>query len=491
MRPTLRKLEVKDIGDLERLVAENVEGIEPGLKVIDSRLLLGQAAIDLVGLDAKGALVLIALDFTADEGLLLRGMDAYSWCLEYPDTICRLYPTAQISATRPPRILFIVERLTDAFVRRIKQLRFLEIDCLEFRHLEVNGASALYFDLVERLRRADAASNVALATESRVLRASPARQIAIPRQVPRGIAVPSVEPTPAPEPAALVVAPVAEAAPPVAVAPAVAELTADPEPVAEPEPIAGTASAFDAADAERLAHAAASVVEESVEMQASVVAESSDEVPASVVEPEQSAEVVEPEIRLEAAQDLARQAEPVAPKVAAEGNDEWQALLRELGVEMQNPASAPVPEPTSIAPEKDGTAIVAHGPEAPAPAPTPAAVPAPAPVQPPAWAKSPVQSVAAPSAGRTYFFAQAVKGSTPVEAPSAPAPAPAAVPTPPTAPTPAAEPEAAPAPTAQAAPTAGPAKTEEAPASFEALNLPKDGLSRQWLEFLNQLGATK
>src|SRR3989338_608479 len=66
MRPTFKKLEVKDLGDLEKLVAENVEGIETGLKVIDTRLVLGQAAIDLVGLDSQGLLVLIALDFTAD-----------------------------------------------------------------------------------------------------------------------------------------------------------------------------------------------------------------------------------------------------------------------------------------------------------------------------------------------------------------------------------------------------------------------------------------
>src|SRR4249920_2620845 len=127
MRPTFKKLEVKDIGNLERLVADNIDGVEPGLKVVDSRLLLGQAAIDLVGLDAKGSLVLIALDFSADEGLLLRVMDAYSWCLEYPDTLRRLYPMAQVLTPRPPRILFIVERLTDSFLRRIKQLSFLEI----------------------------------------------------------------------------------------------------------------------------------------------------------------------------------------------------------------------------------------------------------------------------------------------------------------------------------------------------------------------------
>src|SRR2546422_1581012 len=163
MRPTFRKLEVKDIGDLEKLVAENVEGIEPGLKIVDSRLLLGQAAIDLVGLDARGSLVLIALDFTADEGLLIRVMDAYSWCLEYPDTIRRLYPMAQLSAARPPRILFIVERITDSFLRRIKQLNVIEIDCLEFRHFEMNGASAVYFDLVERLRKSAVPSAEAVA----------------------------------------------------------------------------------------------------------------------------------------------------------------------------------------------------------------------------------------------------------------------------------------------------------------------------------------
>jgi len=159
MRPTFRKLEVKDIGNLERLVVENADGVEPGLMIVDSRLILGQAAIDLVGLDGAGSLVLIALSFSADDGLLLRAMDAYSWCLEYPDTLRRLYPMAKASS-RPPRILFIVEKTTDVFLRRIKQLSVLEIDCFAFRHLEVNGAPVVYFDLVERLRKSIVESKV-------------------------------------------------------------------------------------------------------------------------------------------------------------------------------------------------------------------------------------------------------------------------------------------------------------------------------------------
>src|SRR5438128_12110851 len=100
MKPTFKKLEVPDLSNLEKLVAENIEGIEPGLRVIDARLCLGQAAIDLVALDARKALVLVALDFAADEGLLLRVMDAYSWCREYPDTLRRLYPMANRSEER-------------------------------------------------------------------------------------------------------------------------------------------------------------------------------------------------------------------------------------------------------------------------------------------------------------------------------------------------------------------------------------------------------
>src|SRR5437773_10083968 len=78
MRPTFKRLEVKDLGNLEKLVADNIEGIEPGLRVVDSRLVLGQAALDFVALDASGSLVLTARAFMAVGGLLLRHSDLTS-----------------------------------------------------------------------------------------------------------------------------------------------------------------------------------------------------------------------------------------------------------------------------------------------------------------------------------------------------------------------------------------------------------------------------
>lgn len=436
MRPTLKKLEVKEIGDLEKLVAENVEGIEPGLKVIDSRLLLGHAAIDLVGLDAKGSLVLIALDFTADEGLLLRVMDAYSWCLEYPDTIRRLYPTAQVSAGRPPRILFIVERLTDPFMRRIKQLSFLEIDCLEFRHLEVNGASALYFDLVQRLRRSETAELAGSPAKAPIVAAEAV--VAVPAPVaPAAVVARPVAASPVTRAVVTVasVAPVIEPPRPVTPPPA-----ASPErPMPEPE------VTLDARAAEMVHEAAASADEQRhIEAEAQMV------------------------------QGPATQEAPPAPVLDAAGNPEWQALLDDLGVETPGgPGAAaaesvmPVIEAEVTAAEEPDEAATEREPRAEAVAaqaqaarPTSVVQP---PVQPtPAWAK-PAERPVQPGAGRTYFFAQAVKGTAPGEPQAAP-PAPAAT-------TPGAE-----------------ATTPNRP-ELDSLNFPKDGLSRQWLEFLNQLSA--
>ena len=157
MKVAVRKLQVEDAAKLQMLVAENIDAIEPGLVVLDSRLLLGHATIDVVGLDASGALVLIATGITANEEMLLKAVEAYSWCREYPESLERLYPSCIISEERPPRLVFIVERMPDAFHRKIKQLGFPEVDCVEFRLLDVDGAPAVFFESILRLRRAPVA----------------------------------------------------------------------------------------------------------------------------------------------------------------------------------------------------------------------------------------------------------------------------------------------------------------------------------------------
>lgn len=133
MSTAFKALRIEDVKELRDLVAEHADGLEPGLRVLDRGLSFGGAGVDLVALDATDTLVLGVLGFQADDEMLLRALDAYSWCLEYPEEVRRLVPTLPARATRAPRILFVAEHLPEAFLRKIKHLRVSRVEGVEFR----------------------------------------------------------------------------------------------------------------------------------------------------------------------------------------------------------------------------------------------------------------------------------------------------------------------------------------------------------------------
>jgi len=139
-------MKLEDVKDLQALVAEHADSVEAGLRVLEARVLLGGATIDLLALDSSESLVLLALGFAADDELLMRALEAYSWCLEYPDALRRLYPSVRLSETQPPRVIFVAERLPEAFLRKARHLRLHRVDFVEFKF-------GLQFTTVDSARR--------------------------------------------------------------------------------------------------------------------------------------------------------------------------------------------------------------------------------------------------------------------------------------------------------------------------------------------------
>jgi hypothetical protein len=580
MRVVVRKLEIPDVGQLQSLVIEHLDGIEPGLTVLDSRLLLGHATVDIVALDADGTLVLVTAGFTADEDMLLKAVEAYSWCLEYSDAIRRLYPSVDVSVARPPRLMFVVERLPDSFHRKIKQLGFSEVDCVEFRHLDVSGTPAVYFDTLARLRRGSTLAEFQPAPIARrvsepqmrrapepmiterpvdklvdhsdkkvvplVTGASSARATSVRLQkmlntngVSHGnggapvidiaartaVSMPRLEPpTPsveigAPSPEALrIEAPTdrvetlnrAVEAPTLEI-----ELPQVETQIVDEEPLELAEDVIEAARAE----IAAPAIEEVPSAEAAAP-----ELESPAPEPEAPVASVEPIARV-ALRDAIAAPAPVTVATPAAQNPEPRVSFAEIAKELLGAlASAPTPSPASsdaaeVAPaaapednrsepqaeasaatviEEDSVEPVVAAPpvvEKPAPvvaAPPKSAFTAPKPVAP---APKPVAPVIKPIAPATKPIAPATKPIAPAAKPIAPAPRPAvAAPKPAAAvPKPAA---AAPKPVAAEATSAPTAATETpaqpVPQEFEGLKFPNDGvLTRQWMEFLNQMASSK
>ena len=148
MNLTFKRREVKNLQHLGALVAENAEAIEPGLQILASNFNLGRTTIELAAIDTAQVPVLITLGLTADDAMLIRALEAYAWCLEYPESLQRLVP-ATVQPGCPPRVVFVAERLLESFVRKMRLLKFSTVDCFEFRYVEANGTTGFYLDRVD------------------------------------------------------------------------------------------------------------------------------------------------------------------------------------------------------------------------------------------------------------------------------------------------------------------------------------------------------
>jgi hypothetical protein len=468
MRAAVRKLRVEDVAKLQALVVENFDAIEPGLTVLDARLLLGHATIDVIGVDSVGALVLGAVGFSANEEMLLKAVEAYSWCLEYPEALVRLYPSCQVSEDRPPRLLFVVERMPDAFHRKIKQLGFPEVDCVEFRHLEFDGVPAVYFESLLRMRRTVVPANARMAEAESA--PSPASApsgaaenvITMNAAVPRGttaklqkiLTQAAPEAAPAPR-AAERVAPVVSMVSRQATAPAprverprpAEPLTLrQPEPLA-PEPMLETMVGLDADPI------VASLAEPMPELEPAPAVPELPEVP------------VRPAV-LDAVPSIAPAHVATASFSAPLGD---RVSFKDLATKLLGEARESV---EASAPKVIEAPVVE-------PAPVPVVAPVELTLESTIVLETPQPVAASPE------LEQMVALAAEAVAPEAPAPR--------------VEPAVAPALTLESASAPAPAAAEPAkpaapplPQGFEGLKFPNDGvLTRQWMEFLSQMSTSK
>src|SRR2546429_386015 len=133
MKLTFRKHDVKDLSQLQTLVAENAEAVEPGFRVVATGVNFGRSMVEVVGVDRSGTPTLVALGFTGDDAMLFRVVEAYAWTLEYPESVRRLVPDGGGTGAWPPRVVFVAERLPETFLRKIRLLVFHAVNCFEYR----------------------------------------------------------------------------------------------------------------------------------------------------------------------------------------------------------------------------------------------------------------------------------------------------------------------------------------------------------------------
>src|SRR5438445_51536 len=154
-----KRREVTDLQHLRTLVADNADAMEPDLKILASNLNFGRTSVELAAIDAERVPVLFVLGLTADDAMLIRALEAYAWCLEYPESVQRLAP-ANTQLGWPPRSVFVAARLLEGFVRKMGLRSCSSVGCFQFRYVEANGTTGFYLDRVDWAPAASAAVKI-------------------------------------------------------------------------------------------------------------------------------------------------------------------------------------------------------------------------------------------------------------------------------------------------------------------------------------------
>ncbi|HZI83409.1 MAG TPA: hypothetical protein VFF44_05805 [Casimicrobiaceae bacterium] len=472
-------------------------------------------------------------------------------------------------------MMFVVERLPDAFQRKIKQLGFSEVDCVEFRHLDVSGTPAAYFDTVARLRRGSAQAEFQPAPIARRVSEGPTRRTpemaSAERPVDHGDKVVPLSSAPGARATSVRlqkmlnttvphhangVAPVIEIGarstasmprPDVArvetprFEAAHVELAEPDVELASPQIDAAPVEQIDAAPVETAVAVEAIETAQTPEPEVELTVETmptldleeltAETIPTDVVTgepvavvPDAEPSVVEPVARIALREAIAAP-EPVAAAPAAADASEPRLSFAEIAKELLGKASTATESALALddaaAASKTKAVEIALTTNAEPGAPSVVATPPATPVEtkvapvtapkPVFTAPKPVPSIK-PIAPETKPAAPTLKPIAPALKPVAPAPAIAPAPKPvvpapkpviaapkPAAATPkptvaarvaaAAKPAAA---AATAKPSAPDAAAPSLPQEFEGLKFPNDGvLTRQWMEFLNQMASNK
>src|SRR5262249_56807682 len=127
MKLTFKRREVSALQHLRTLVSDNVDAMEPGVKILASSLNLGRTNVELAALDSRNCPILFVLGLTADDAMLVRALEAYAWCLEYPESVQRLVPP-DLQLGWPPRLGFVARRPTEAVTPKRRVLNFSPVE---------------------------------------------------------------------------------------------------------------------------------------------------------------------------------------------------------------------------------------------------------------------------------------------------------------------------------------------------------------------------
>jgi hypothetical protein len=122
--------------EMEDMVRAAPDKIEEGLRFVDHQIPADNGRLDVLLVDAQGALVVAELKVVEDDAMLIQAVDYYDYVKRNLSALALAYKKHGISTGQEPRIFLIAPSFSAATLCRVKYLA-IPINLFTFRCLEL------------------------------------------------------------------------------------------------------------------------------------------------------------------------------------------------------------------------------------------------------------------------------------------------------------------------------------------------------------------
>lgn len=144
----LTPIRLESAAALAAVVAESLDGIEPGLARIERSFVAGETLVDVVAIDDDRRLVTVVVELEADAGAVARGLEAATWCREHAPLLARVFPDAVVEPAAPARIVLVAARVPERVRRLLRALGPVAPAAVECRVFEFRGERCVAYERV-------------------------------------------------------------------------------------------------------------------------------------------------------------------------------------------------------------------------------------------------------------------------------------------------------------------------------------------------------
>jgi RecB family endonuclease NucS len=124
--------------------------LEDRLRVIDTGIPCDPfGEVDLLGVDRSNQLVIIDVETSPSEALLVRGVNHVDWIARNIAIVRRMYQGSVINFSAPPRLVLVAPQFSSSIRSAVRQMTGRQIECVRYHGADASGSDALLLEPVD------------------------------------------------------------------------------------------------------------------------------------------------------------------------------------------------------------------------------------------------------------------------------------------------------------------------------------------------------